>query len=356
MRGAIHQLSVSAAYGDAIGNEALQIRAALRHAGHESDIFVELVDPRMASEVRPYQQYREISDPDNLVILHYSLGSKVSALAREIPDRLVLIYHNITPAHFFAPYNFGLARDCAMGRVELASLRDRCSLALGDSEYNRRELEELGFAPTGVLPLMLELETLDGAADPIVMRRFGDRRPNWLFVGRVVPNKRFEDVLRAFAYFQRYIDHRARLLIVGEHRTFAPYYDALQHLVARLRIEEVHFAGHVTQSELNAYYRVADAFVCMSEHEGFCVPIFEAIHRRLPVFAFDAAAVPYSTGEGVLLFKDKDPALVAETVALVLEDAAVRAPVLERQQRALALVSRERVTGLLMEHLHGLGA
>lgn len=355
MRRAIHQLSVSAAYGDAIGNEALQIRHALRAAGHESEIFVELVDPRMASEVCPYQQYREISDPDNLVILHYSLGSKVSALAREIPDRLVLIYHNITPARFFAPYNFGLARDCAMGRVELASLRGRCALALGDSEYNRRELEELGFEPTGVLPLMLDLATFDGAADPIVMGRFGDERPNWLFVGRVVPNKCFEDILRAFAYFQRYVDHRARLLVVGEHRTFAPYYDALQQLVGRLQIDEVHFAGHVTQAELNAYYRVADAFVCMSEHEGFCVPIFEAIYGCLPVFAFAAAAVPYSTGEGVLLFEDKDPALVAETVALVLEDDAVRTPLLERQQRTLELVSHERVTRLFMEHLHRLG-
>ena len=100
----------------------------------------------------------------------------------------------------------------------------------------------------------------------------------WLFVGRVVPNKRFEDIIRAFAYFQRYIDHRARLVVVGEYRTFAPYYDALQQLVAKLQLDQVHFVGHVTQAELNAYYRAADAFVCMSEHEGFCVPLFEAIH------------------------------------------------------------------------------
>lgn len=351
---AIHQLSVSAAYGDAIGNEVMQIRDALRRAGYDSDVFVELVDPRMAGEVRPYQQYRDVASPDNIVILHYSIGSAVSRLAQEIDDRLVVIYHNITPAEWYAPYTFTIARDCAAGRLELASLRERTALGLGDSEYNRRELEELGFEPTAVLPLLLDLDALDGAADPSVLARFDDGRPTWLFVGRVVPNKCFEDIIRAFAYFQRYVDHQARLVVVGEHRTFAPYYDALQTLAGDLGADNVHFAGHVTNAELRAYYRVADAFVCMSEHEGFCVPLFEAIQRDLPVFAFDAAAVPYSTGAGVLLLADKDPALVAETVAAVLADAEVHAALLRRQREALKLVDPERVLDRLLSHLRAL--
>ena len=346
---------MSAAYGDAIGNEVLEIRDVLRGAGFDSEIFVELIDPRMAAEVRPYQQYREIASPDNVAILHYSLGARVSALVREIPDRIVLLYHNITPARWFAPYNFGLARDCAAGRVELASLRERCALALGDSEYNRRELQQLGFEPTGVLPLMLDLDSFDGPADPIVLRRYDDDRPNWLFVGRVVPNKCFEDILRAFAYFQRYVDHRARLLLVGEYRTFAPYYDALARLADRLGLDEVHFTGHVTKAELNAYYRVADLFVCMSEHEGFCVPLFEAIHRDLPVLAYAAAAVPHSTGEGVLLLHDKSPEFVAETAAALLEDGTLRARLLARQRRTLALVGRDRVARRLLEALASIG-
>lgn len=351
----VHQLSVSAGYGDAIGNEVLQIRDALRDAGHDSDVFVELVDPRMASEVRPYLEYREVSSPDNIVILHYSLGSKVSALAQQIPDRLVLIYHNITPAPFFAPYNLGLARDCAMGRLELQRLRDRCALGLGDSEYNRLELEELGFEPTDVLPLMLDLTTLDGPADPLVLERFDDRRCNWLFVGRVVPNKRFESILRAFAYYQRYIDHRARLLLVGEYGTFLPYYFALRSLADELGLREVHFTGHVTPAELNAYYRVADAFVCMSEHEGFCVPLFEALYRDIPVFARAAAAVPYSTGNGIMMFDDDDPALVAESIGQALGDGELRTRLLARQRQALELVRRDRVEEILLGHLAGLG-
>lgn len=352
---AVHQLSVSAAPGDAIGSEALEIRRALREAGHESDIFVELVDPRMAREVRPYQEYREVSRPENIVLLHFSMGSKVTALVQEIPDRLVLVYHNITPAEWFAPYNLGIARSCWNGRRQLASLKERCALALGDSEYNRQELESLGFSPTGVLPLMMDLSRIDGPVDRLVLERFGDGRTNLLFVGRVVPNKCIEDLLRTFAYYRRYIDHRARLFVVGEYRSFAPYYDALQRLVGDLALDEVHFTGHVSQAELNAFYRIASCFVCTSEHEGFCVPIFEAIHSGLPVIAYAAAAIPYSTGRGLLLVKDKDPALMAEAVARILEERELRIALLARQRRALEPLRRETLVERLFDHLRKVG-
>lgn len=352
---AIHQLSVSAAYGDAIGGEIFTVREALRAAGYESDVFVELVDARMAGEVRPYQEYREVSHPDNVMLLHFSLGSKVSALVREIDDRLVLIYHNITPAEWFAPYALGIARDCQRGRVELATLAERTTLGLGDSEYNRRELEELGFENTGVLPLIMDLSRLDEPADPMVIDRFDDGRTNLLFVGRCVPNKKIEDLLRFFSYYRRFIDHRSRLIMVGEYRSFVLYFDALQELASTLGLDEIYFTGHVSQAELNAYYRVADCFVCTSEHEGFCVPIFEAMYRDLPVVAYSAAAIPYSTGGGVLLLNDKDPAILAEAVHQVLTDDELRRRLLLRQQQALATLDREQLVTSLMHNLASAG-
>jgi glycosyltransferase involved in cell wall biosynthesis len=354
-RPGIHQLSVSAAYGDAIGGEVFTIRDALRAAGYASDVFVELVDARMAAEVRPYQEYREISDPGNVVLLHFSLGSKVSALAHELADRLVLIYHNITPAEWFAPYSLGIARNCMRGRIELASFAQKCQLGLGDSEYNRQELEELGFSPTAVLPLIVDMSRLDGPAHPLVLDRYRDSRTNLLFVGRVVPNKRIEDLLAAFAYYRKFIDHRSRLIIVGEYRGFLPYYDSLQRLMSEMKLDEVVFTGHVAQAELNAYYDVADCFICASEHEGFCVPIFEAIYKELPVIAYSAAAIPYSTGKGVLLLRDKDPAIVAETVVEVLNDPTLRARVVERQKHALSVLDREALVRQLFDQLAGVG-
>ncbi|HJO04604.1 MAG TPA: glycosyltransferase family 4 protein [Acidobacteriota bacterium] len=352
---AIHQLSVSAAYGDAIGNEALQIRQALRAAGHESAIFAEIIDPRVSFKVRAFREYREVTGPDNVVLLHYSLGSAVSKLAREIDDRLVLIYHNITPAEWFIPYELGIAHACAAGRLELASLRERTALALGDSEYNRKELEELGFEPTGVLPLLLDLSHLDEHADRMVLKLNEERRTTWLFVGRIVPNKRFEDLIRAFTYYRRYIDHRAQLLIVGDYGPFVNYYYALQRLMDEIHSVGVQFVGHVSEEELRAYYRIASVFVCLSEHEGFCVPLFEAIHGEIPVIAFSAAAVPYSTGGGVLLLEDKDPAIVSETVACVLGDADLRRGLLERQRQLLQHVDPPRVIEALFAHLNDIG-
>lgn len=354
-KAAIHQLSVSAAYGDAIGGEVFTVRDALRESGYDSDVFVELVDARMAGEVRPYQEYREVSSPDNVVLLHFSLGSKVSALAGEIADRLVLIYHNITPAEWFAPYALGIARECQRGRLELAALAGRTRMALGDSEYNRRELEALGFENTGVLPLIVDMSRLDGPADPMVASRFDDGRTNLLFVGRCVPNKTIEDLLRCFAYYRRFIDHRSRLLIVGEYRSFVLYFDALQELASDLGLDEVYFTGHVSQAELNAYYRIADCFVCASEHEGFCVPVFEAMHHDLPVVAYSAAAIPYSTGRGVLLVDDKDPALLAEAVYQVLSDDALRQRLIRRQRRTLAALDRQRLVRRLIDSLASAG-
>lgn len=351
---AIHQLSVSGARGDAIGNELLQIRDALRQSGYGSEIFVELIHPSMATEVRPYREYLEESDRDNVVLLHYSIGSATARLARTLDDRVVLVYHNITPAEWFAPYDLKLARHCWAGRQELAAMAPYCDLALGDSEYNRLELEELGFSPTGVLPLIMDLSQLDEPPDPLVLERFDDGRTNLLFVGRVVPNKRIEDLLRAFAYYRRWIDHRARFIVVGEYEGFRAYYHALQHMVADLGLDEVHFTGHIPQAELNAHYRCADAFLCASEHEGFCVPIFEAIHFDLPVLAYRAAAIPYSTSRGVLLYEDKDPAPLAELIAAVLGDASLRDSLVHRQRRALDGLDRDVLVERLLDHVTSL--
>ena len=351
----IHQLSISGAHGDAIGNEMRQIRSALRAAGHESEIFVELLDSSMGSDVHPYLEYRDIASADNVLLLHYSMASPISRMLAGLDDRLVLIYHNITPPEWFAPYSLRIAHTCAAGRLQLAKLCGRTALALGDSEYNRQELEELGFERTAVVPLLLDLDGLDGPASQLVLDRYSDDRPTWLAVGRVAPNKCVEDVLRAFTYFQRYVDDGARLLIVGEHRHILPYYYELQRFAAEIAATDVHFVGHVSDSELNAYYRVADVLVCLSEHEGFCVPLFEAIRSGLPVIALAATAIPYSTGGGVLMLEDKEPALVAETVACVLEDEALRTQLLARQRRVLDGLEADRVVQLLFSQLRDIG-
>jgi glycosyltransferase involved in cell wall biosynthesis len=248
---------------------------------------------------------------------------------------VVVVYHNVTPAEHFLGFHHHLARLCHHGRRELAAFAPRAELALGDSEYNRRELAAAGYARTGVLPIVLDLAAYRGRPSPVIGGRYGDGRRNVLFVGRIIPNKKLDDVVRCFALYQRHLEPASRLLLVGDHRGHERYYARLLELVEALRVRDVVFAGHVDQDELIAYYRAADAFLCLSEHEGYCVPLVEAMLFGVPVVAYDAGAVRDTLRGGGVLLTDKRPELVAELLAAASADAGFRRAVLATQQRAV---------------------
>ena len=347
----VHQLLAALSYGDAIGNEALVIQRHLRQAGFESDLFAERVHPRMAHLARPLWEYAEVSSRETVCLFHFSIGSAAGRLIFHAPDRLVSIYHNITPAHFFLGFHPHLVGLCHHGRRELQAFAPRTTLALGDSEFNRQELEHAGYVQTAVLPIVLDLSVYRQPPSAVVRRLYRDGRTNLLFVGRIIPNKKIDDLIRTFACYQRHVNPRSRLLLVGDHRGHEKYYDRLQELVRDLRLDEVVFSGHVDDDDLRAYYSVADLFLCLSEHEGFCVPLLEAMSFGVPVLAFDAGAVAETLrGAGVLL-KEKDPQLVAELIQDVLTRPDLRRKVLSSQERAMAELRAIDFGALLQERL-----
>lgn len=349
---AIHQVLAALAYGDAIGNEALAIRSHLRARGFESDIFAEKVHAKMASLARPLSEYEAAARGDNLCLFHFSIGSAASSLVYHRKDPLVCVYHNITPAGFFFPFHAHLARLCHHGKRELIAFAPRCVLGLGDSEFNRRELEAAGFKPTGVLPIVMDWSRYDHEPSPVMLRRLeGFEGPTILFVGRIVPNKKIEDILTSFAAFQRHHRKESRLLLMGDTTGHERYLRRLLELVHSLRLRNVIFTGQVSQADLIAGYRSAQAFLGLSEHEGFCVPLLEAMHFGLPVLAYDAAAVSETlAGSGVLL-ETKDPLVVAEALGLVLPDGAFRQAVLESQAVTLAAAKAVDFGALLETHV-----
>jgi L-malate glycosyltransferase len=347
----VHQLLAALSYGDAIGNEALAIQAHLRQAGFDSEIYAEAVHPRMAGHARPLFEYERVSAPDTVCIYHFSIGSAAGRLIHRSPDRLVCIYHNITPAEHFLGFHSHLAGLCYHGRRELEAFAPRTELALADSEFNRLDLVEAGFRETAVLPIVLDLEAYGGAPAPVVRRLFGDDRTNILFVGRIIPNKRIDDLIRVFALYQRHIEPRSRLLLVGDHRGYERYFDRLREMVLDLRLDEVVFTGQVDQDDLVAFYSLADLFLCLSDHEGFCVPLVEAMHFRVPVVAFDAGAVRETLDGGGVLVRSKEPALVAELIDRLLHDDALRSAVLASQARAIDRVRRTDFGALLLDRL-----
>ena len=347
----VHQVLAALSYGDAIGNEALAIQRHLRRAGFESDIFAERVHPRMASLSRPLWEYGTVSSPDTVCLFHFSIGSAAGRLIFHAPDRLVSIYHNITPAHWFVGFHPHLAGLCHHGRRELQAFAPRTELALGDSEFNRRELEEAGYPRTGVLPIVLDLDAHGRPPSRVIQRMYGDGRTNILFVGRIIPNKKIDDLIRVFAIYQRHVGPRSRLLLVGDHRGQERYFDRLQEMVRAFDLDEVVFAGHVDDDDLLAYYSVADVFLCLSEHEGFCVPLVEAMSFGVPVVAYDAGGVAETLRGGGLLLKEKRPEVLAELLGDLVVEGPLRRALLETQEQAVREIRGIDFGSLLVEKL-----
>jgi glycosyltransferase involved in cell wall biosynthesis len=290
----------------------------------------------MARLCRRLWEYGQVSSPETVCLFHFAIGSGAGRLILGAPDRLVVRYHNITPPEFFAGFLPHLARQCHQGRRELRAFAPRAELALGVSEFNRRELAAAGFARTGVLPMPLDLDRWAARPRAAAVRRlYGDGRTNLLFVGRIIPNKAIEDLLRLFAVYQRSIDPASRLLLVGDHWGYEPYLLRLEELARALALEDVVFTGQVEDDELRAYYAVASAYVSMSEHEGFGVPLLEAMAFGLPVVAYDGGAVAETLGGAGVLLADKQPEVAAELVHRLVGDPALRGAVLAGQARRL---------------------
>jgi glycosyltransferase involved in cell wall biosynthesis len=345
---AVHQVLATLGYGDAIGHEVLGIQRALRAAGYVSDIFVETADRRLEPLTRDYRELVDASHPDNLLLHHFSIGSKASRTAYALPDRMALIYHNITPPEYFVGVHRTLARQCFRGRRELRAYIDRCEIALGDSEFNRQDLEALGFQRTGVLPVVPDFSHLDGEPDAFVARQFDDEWTNVLFVGRVIANKKIEDLIRFFHAYRSKFNPRARLLVVGVFSLFERYLASLHHLAGQLELQDVHFTGHVSNAELVAYYDVADLFLCASEHEGFCVPIVEAFYNQVPVLAYAATAVPATMDGAGVLYATKDAWHVASLMDAIVSDAGLQERILDGQTAAVRRLQAQDFGGTLI--------
>jgi L-malate glycosyltransferase len=348
----INQWVPAAHKGDAIGDSARRVRGMLRAAGHSSDLFALTMDDELRGDVRAF------SDPEarrgNVTIFHFALPSPMTQAFASLGGKRILQYHNITPAAFFAPYDAGMFRLAALGRDELRSLAGHVDLALGDSDFNRRELEAMGFPSTGVMPIAVDTERITAAPRrPALEKILGDGLINILFVGRIVPNKRIEDHIRLAEVYKRYVDSYYRFIFVGRYDGLPRYYAQVQALITELQMlpDRFWFTGPVPDEDLAAFYRWADVYVSLSEHEGFCVPLVEAMAADVPILAYAAGAVPETLGGAGMLFEPKDLELAAEMLGTLVYDRPVRDRVLEGQRRRLADFAPARIERRLMEIL-----
>ncbi|MCK4178259.1 glycosyltransferase family 4 protein [Aciditerrimonas ferrireducens] len=352
----LDQVIPSLASRDAIGQHTLAIRDALRAAGLQSEIFYGTATPDVAGEGRPIGQMGRPA-PGRWLLYQLSIGSPVFDVLMARPEPKLANYHNITPVDLLEPWEPAVGYELRLGRVQMARLARHCRLAVADSRFNEQELQRVGYRRTAVVPLLIDMARKAPAPDPATKRRLADQRHgggiDLLFVGKLSPHKAPHDLVKVLWVLRRLYDPRARLHLVGS-PLGSRYEPALRAFVEDLGLQEaVDFAGSVPEDVLEAYYQAADVFVCASDHEGFCVPVVEALGHGLPVVAFAAGAVPETVGDAGLVLPTKDPAVFAAAVHRVATDPLLRRSLVELGRQRAARYDLTAATKAMVEALTG---
>ena len=333
---------------DAVSNHTFEAQRLLREMGFGSEIYARIIGPGTEGRVRPLAELPTLGNGRQWVLYQHSIGSPAVEALTTHPGRKLLDYHNVTPAPLVERWIPPLGLESRLGRIQLAELARSVSYAFADSAFNAAELTENGYAVVRVVPVLIESGNIDAPPDTAVLDQLRAAKrgggTDWLFVGQIAPHKAQHDIVKAFACYRRNYDPAARLHLVGREMGNA-YRDAVRRFVDDIGLSgAVSLPGSVSQGALAAYYAAADVFVCCYDHEGFCAPVVEAMHRGLPVVAYSVAALTETVGRGGVLLASKDPALVASAVDQVLQrpgvsDALVAAG---RRQAATYTLTRAR--------------
>jgi glycosyltransferase involved in cell wall biosynthesis len=353
MKPAIHQILAGYSNGDAISNEARVWRTTFRGWGHASEIYCETkrILPELRNEARDLATATATIGPDDIAILHLSIGSDANLLFKSLRCRKVILYHNITPPDFFRGYNEEIVHQLILGREHLAHLRDAADINLAVSRFNATELSEAGYKDVGVIPLIVDRSHWNGPVDRRIVTKYRDGFTNIVFVGRCAPNKRIEDLMFTLYYSQKYVNPQTRCIHVGSFAGLERYQGLLRTKAMELRLQHFVVTGSVRADELRAYYQAADVFLCLSEHEGFCIPLLEAMGHRVPVIAFDAGAIAETLDGAGVLVKKKDFGVIAETVQRIATDLPLRQAVIAGQNTRLEKFERLDIPGMMRSAL-----
>ncbi|MEW5901364.1 MAG: glycosyltransferase family 4 protein [Acidobacteriota bacterium] len=351
----IDQLVPAYHRGDAIGDEAASLRQFFRSQDFSSEIYRLSCDRELEEESKDFAAFPEPSSSD-ITVLHYALPSPLTPPFRLLRSKKVLIYHNVTSPEFFRGWSEEMVRIAELGRQELRSLTGAVDIALADSRFNARELVDFGFPDAQVFPLFADFARYQRPMNAFLYRLFRDDRTNILFVGRVAPNKKIEDLIRVVFYYKKFISPLVRLIVVGKTSSLPSYYRSLAKMADDFHLtgSEIQFVGHVPDDEMFALYRAADVFLSLSEHEGFCLPLVESMIFDLPVIAYNATAVP-DTLEGCgIVLNTKRVDRVGELVAAVCRDKKVREKIIAGERARLERLKKEGREPFLFEMIERL--
>ncbi len=343
----IDQVIPSLASRDAIGGHVVQLRDLLRSRGYQSDIYYGNATPDLLDHGFPVSRLGDRSSVGRVLLYQLSIGSGVADIFRERSERKFVNYHNITPADLLEAWVPAVGEEVRWGRAQLRDLAPITEFAIADSLYNERELQAAGYRSTTTVPLLIDLDGFAGTPDPVLSARLSEEKTkggaDLLFVGKVSPHKGQHDLVKALAAYRRLYDPNARLHLVGG-AISDEYRLAVERFAEELDLSgAVDIAGSVTHEELISYYAASDAFVCLSNHEGFCVPLLEAMYHRVPIVAYTNTAVPETVQSAGLILPNKEPVRVAAAIDRVVRDSRLRSALAEAASERVASFSLPRV-------------
>ena len=351
----IYQLVPSLLYGDAIGNEVVEIHNFIKKLKYETIVISDYIDERVNIKGQLYNKklFKSQLEKDDVIIYHKATGNHFSEELVEFKCRKIMIYHNITPKKFFYPYSKKIAIELEKGRDQLKNLVGHVDYILADSEYNKIELEEMGFkCKIDVQPLIINFEDYKKIPNRDIINKYKENGTNIIFTGRIAPNKKQEDVIKVFYYYKNYIDRDAKLFFVGSYNGMEKYYSKLKGFIKKLKLQDVYFTGHIPFANILAYYKIADVFLCMSEHEGFCVPLLESMYFNVPIVAFNSTAIPYTMDRSGVILDSKNYIEYSEVIRKLVEDDKYRERIIELQKENLKRFEKSITTNLFKNNLN----
>lgn len=347
------QLLPTISYGDAVGNDTLALDQILKKNGFNSSIYAENIDHRLENNLVKYEQKMPNLNKNDILIYHLSTGSDLNYKIENYNCKKIMIYHNITPSEYLEPYNKYTSALCYEGRNAVKYLSNKVDYCLADSKYNKEELDANGYKKTDVLPILINFNDYRRSPSQKILRLYeDDGYINILFTGRIAPNKKQEDVIAAFYFYNKYINPKSRLFLVGSYNGMETYYHRLQKYVERLQVQNVIFTGHIPFDEIVAYYHLADIFLCMSEHEGFCVPLVEAMYFNIPIIAYDSSAIAETMGGSGIVIDRKEPILVAKIIDRILNDKNLYNAIIQDEKERLKDFDNEKIERKFLKYLN----
>ncbi len=346
------QILPTISFGDAVGNDTIAIHDILKRNGYDTAIYAENVDSRLPKgTAEQFSKLKKI-ESDDIIIYHLSTGTKLNEWIKIVKCRKICVYHNVTPPDFFRPYSDNSYELCRTGLQEVCDLKDTFDCVWAVSEFNKQDLLNMGYScPIYVLPILIPFEDYKKKPNELVLKKYDDDYVNILFLGRIAPNKKQENVIAAFDCYHKYYNPKSRLFLVGSCFGMENYYEQLAQYVKKLKNNSVYFTGQIKFDEILAFYKLADIFLCMSEHEGFCVPLVEAMCFEIPIIAYDSCAIKYTLGGSGILLSNNNPLEVAGVMNCIMQDSNLRQKVVANQNERLCDFDNEVIEQQLINYL-----